>query len=116
MSKVTLHNAGFPSIAHQVRGSRAALRSVEAQVKSVGDALIQSVSGSQVLRACSASRSMLTMPSSFGFVGGMIKAQSDLAFPRLVERFIAFYHENLFDPHWGEQVKLGPDNTLEISM
>ena len=56
------------------------------------------------------------LPGFFGFVGGTIKAQSDLAFARLVARFIAFYDESLFNSHWGEQVKLGPDNTLEISM
>jgi FAD/FMN-containing dehydrogenase len=56
------------------------------------------------------------LPGFFGFVGGTIKAQSDLAFARLVARFVAFYDENLFNSQWGEQVKLGPDNTLEISM
>jgi FAD/FMN-containing dehydrogenase len=56
------------------------------------------------------------LPGFFGFVGGTIKAQSDGAFARLIARFVGFYHENLFNPHWGEQVKLGPDNTLEISM
>jgi FAD/FMN-containing dehydrogenase len=56
------------------------------------------------------------LPKRFGGAGGKIKAQSDAAFARLIARFIGFYHENLFNPHWGEQVKLGPDNVLEISM
>jgi FAD/FMN-containing dehydrogenase len=56
------------------------------------------------------------LPSFFGFAAGKIKAQSDAAFARLIERFIGFYHKNLFNPHWGEQVKFGPDNTFEISM
>jgi FAD/FMN-containing dehydrogenase len=56
------------------------------------------------------------LPRFFGFAGGKIKAQSDAAFARLIARFIEFYHENLFNPHWGEQVKFGPDNIFEISM
>ena len=30
----------------------------------------------------------------------------------LIERFIGFYRERLFNPHWGEQVTFRPDNTL----
>ena len=56
------------------------------------------------------------LPEFFGSVSGTVKAQSDTAFTRLIARFIDFYHDRLFNPHWGEQVKLGPDNTLEISM
>ena len=56
------------------------------------------------------------LPEFFGYTGGTIKAQSDGAFARLVARFIGFYHEKLFNPHWGEHVHFGPDNTLEIGM
>ena len=56
------------------------------------------------------------LPEFFGFVGGKIKAQSDAAFRELITRFIGFYSDNLFNPHWGEQIKLQPDNTLELSM
>jgi FAD/FMN-containing dehydrogenase len=56
------------------------------------------------------------LPHAFGGASTRIKAQSDEAFERLIARFISFYRESLFNPHWGEQVKLGPDNTLEISM
>ena len=56
------------------------------------------------------------LPKFFGSAWGKIKAQSDAAFAQLIARFIGFYRENLFNPHWGEQVKFGPDNTLEISM
>jgi len=56
------------------------------------------------------------LPEFFGFVGGKIKAQSDAAFRQLITRFIGFYRDNLFNPHWGEQIRLRPDNTLELSM
>jgi FAD/FMN-containing dehydrogenase len=56
------------------------------------------------------------LPEFFGGAAGKIKAQSDAAFAQLIARFIGFYRENLFNPHWGEQVKFGPDNTFDISM
>jgi len=56
------------------------------------------------------------LPKFLGAAGGKIRAQSDAAFAQLIARFIGFYREKLFNPHWGEQVKFGPDNTLQISM
>lgn len=56
------------------------------------------------------------LPEFFGYAGGTIKAKSDASFQRLIARFIGFYHDNLFNPHWGESVKITPENTLEISM
>ena len=56
------------------------------------------------------------LPPFFGGATGTIRAQSDAAFAQLIARFIGFYRENLFNPHWGEQVRLAPDNTFEISM
>ena len=56
------------------------------------------------------------LPAFFGAAFGTIKAQSDAAFRRLIARFFDFYVENLFNPHWAEQISLGPDNTLELSM
>jgi FAD/FMN-containing dehydrogenase len=56
------------------------------------------------------------LPATFAGVLAGIKASSDSAFEQLIARFISFYHDSLFNPHWGEQVKLSPDNTLEISM
>jgi hypothetical protein len=35
---------------------------------------------------------------------------------RLIARFLEHYAGHLFNPHWGEQVYLRPENTLEISM
>ena len=56
------------------------------------------------------------LPAFFGGAWGTIQAQSDEAFRRLIERFVAFYAENLFNPHWGETVSFAPDNALTISM
>jgi len=56
------------------------------------------------------------LPEHFGFAGGTIKASSDAAFQRLIIHFLGFYAENLFNAHWGESVKINPENTLEISM
>jgi FAD/FMN-containing dehydrogenase len=56
------------------------------------------------------------LPQFFGAAWGKVQAKSDEAYRRLIARFVAFYTENLFNPHWGEQVALAPDNTLKISM
>src|SRR5258707_12461552 len=56
------------------------------------------------------------LPAFFGGVWGSIKAQSDDAFRRLIASFLSFYVDNLFNPHWGEQIALGPDDTLTLSM
>jgi FAD/FMN-containing dehydrogenase len=56
------------------------------------------------------------LPESFGFAAGSIKAQTDAAFRELVRRFMEFYRESLFNPHWGEQIRIRPDNVLELSM
>src|SRR5713226_7017883 len=53
------------------------------------------------------------------FCGGAIftvKATSDNAFRNLIRRFVSFYHEQLFNDHWGEQVRVQPDNSLAVSM
>jgi FAD/FMN-containing dehydrogenase len=56
------------------------------------------------------------LPQYLGFTSGAIKAQSDAAYAKLIAYCVGYYHEHLFNPHWGEQLKFGPDNTLEISM
>jgi hypothetical protein len=56
------------------------------------------------------------LPKIFGYMEATVKAESEAAFAQLIEYFVDFYRENLFNPTWGEQVRLGPDNTLEISM
>jgi FAD binding domain/Berberine and berberine like len=55
------------------------------------------------------------LPQFFGGVEGKIKAKSDEAYRKLLAQFVSFYHESLFNPHWGEQVVLDIDNTLRLS-
>jgi FAD/FMN-containing dehydrogenase len=56
------------------------------------------------------------LPKFFGGVFGTIKARSDEAFRRLIAHALAFYAKSLFNPHWGEQIAVRRDNTLELSM
>ena len=56
------------------------------------------------------------LPQHFGVAWGMVKAHSDEALRRLIARFADHYAETLFNPHWGEQVSIYPDNRFEISM
>jgi FAD/FMN-containing dehydrogenase len=56
------------------------------------------------------------LPETFGAVMGRIRAGSDAAFQRLVARFIGLHAERLHNPHWGEQVRFAPDNTLGLGM
>jgi FAD/FMN-containing dehydrogenase len=44
------------------------------------------------------------LPEFFGAADIEIGANSAAAYRALVEEFLAFYRENLFNPHWGEQV------------
>lgn len=56
------------------------------------------------------------LPRFFGAAQGRIEARSTAAFARLVTRFVDFYRENLLNPQWGEQVRLGPGDTLDLAM
>jgi FAD/FMN-containing dehydrogenase len=56
------------------------------------------------------------LPAFFGATMGRIKASSREAFRALIGRFVAFYREALFNPHWGEQVGFRDGDTLKISM
>jgi FAD/FMN-containing dehydrogenase len=56
------------------------------------------------------------LPEFFGGANFTIKAASDDAYRRLIREFVSFYHEHLFNDHWGEQASVNPDNTLEIKM
>lgn len=56
------------------------------------------------------------LPDYFGGVFGKIKAQSDAAFRRLTTRILEFYQEQLFNRHWGEQIRFGADNSVGIQM
>ena len=56
------------------------------------------------------------LPPIFGAVNMTIKATSAAAFRRLIGKVVAFYGEALMNPHWGEQIRMRPDNTLRIAM
>jgi FAD/FMN-containing dehydrogenase len=56
------------------------------------------------------------LPTTFGAVLGTIKATSDKAFRDLIAKTFSFYAEKLLNPHWGEQIAFGKDNTLRIMM
>ena len=56
------------------------------------------------------------LPETFGAVFGAIQADSDEAYRALIARAIAFYHEALFNQHWGEQLVFRRDNTLRLAM
>ena len=56
------------------------------------------------------------LPEFFGSANFTVKASSDDAYRRLIRKFVGFYHDNLFNDHWGEQVHVRPDNTLEVQM
>src|SRR4030095_7731013 len=47
---------------------------------------------------------------------GTIRAKSDTAFRKLAARVISFYHDHLFNRHWGEQIRFDPGNTITLSM
>jgi FAD/FMN-containing dehydrogenase len=56
------------------------------------------------------------LPEFFGTANFTISASSDDAYRSLIRKFVGFYHDNLFNDHWGEQVHVKPDNTLEVQM
>jgi FAD/FMN-containing dehydrogenase len=56
------------------------------------------------------------LPEFFGVANFKIQAASDDAYRRLLREFVSFYHEHLFNDHWGEQAHVNPDNTFEIAM
>jgi len=56
------------------------------------------------------------LPEVFGAAFGRIKAASREAYRALIRRFVAFYREALFNPHWGEQVAFRDGDALRIAM
>jgi FAD/FMN-containing dehydrogenase len=56
------------------------------------------------------------LPEFFGGAIFTVKAPSETTFRGLVRRFVSFYREQLFNDHWGEQVRVQPDNSLAVSM
>jgi hypothetical protein len=56
------------------------------------------------------------LPAYLGGASLRIKAGSDDSYRQLIERFVSFYRDNLFNAQWGESAKVNPDNTLTIGM
>ena len=56
------------------------------------------------------------LPALAGVVMGKIKANSDASFLQMIRQFMQHYRSNLFNPTWGEQMRLHGDNTMEIRM
>jgi hypothetical protein len=56
------------------------------------------------------------LPDFLGVASGIIKANSDMAFKKLVDKIMSFYRDELFNPHWGEQLRFHSGNVLRISM
>ncbi|MGH8161584.1 MAG: FAD-dependent oxidoreductase [Gammaproteobacteria bacterium] len=56
------------------------------------------------------------LPSFFGVVNATVQSNSDEAYRRLIARFVDFYREKLFNPHWGETVHFRATNHFRISM
>jgi len=56
------------------------------------------------------------LPSTIGAVLFSVTANSDRAWPALVERMMQFYSASLFNPHWGEQIRFSPGRRLSVTM
>lgn len=57
-----------------------------------------------------------TLPATLGICAMTIRAASDGAFRKLIERVVAFYAETLLNPNWGEKISIRPDRTIEVNM
>lgn len=56
------------------------------------------------------------LPRSFGAVNLTVKARSAAAFRRLIGLTLDFCRTSLLNPHWGEQIRMRPDNQLRVAM
>ena len=56
------------------------------------------------------------LPNFFGVVFGHLKATSDQAYKELIAHTMDLYHRQLFNPHWGEQLRFQSDNSIDFHM
>jgi FAD/FMN-containing dehydrogenase len=56
------------------------------------------------------------LPDYAGACIARINASSDSAYRELIERFMTFYHQSLFNEHWGETVDFSRHNHISINM
>ncbi|MBA3656477.1 MAG: FAD-binding oxidoreductase [Gemmatimonadaceae bacterium] len=55
------------------------------------------------------------LPENVGAAFGTIRVNSEPAFRRLTAHLVSFYHDRLFNPHWGEQLRFTHD-AVQIQM
>ncbi|MFC3133802.1 BBE domain-containing protein, partial [Microbaculum marinum] len=55
-------------------------------------------------------------PQTIGLAHGTIQAPDEATFRELLSRFVAFYPGALNNPHWGEQLSVRGDNSLQVYM
>jgi FAD/FMN-containing dehydrogenase len=56
------------------------------------------------------------LPDNVGPLNLTLKAKSDDAYRKLLAQFVELYATALCNPHWGEQIRLQPNNTLQVRM
>lgn len=56
------------------------------------------------------------LPDTFGVLTLRLQASSEDAYKRLVSEFMTLYAQRMFNPHWGEQARFGPDNVLRLQL
>lgn len=56
------------------------------------------------------------LPDRFGSLDWSVRARSDEALRRLMDRFLEHYATALANPHWGDQARVTPDRLLRLSM
>jgi FAD/FMN-containing dehydrogenase len=56
------------------------------------------------------------LPETFGGAFGRIRATSDRAYRALIGRTVDLYREQLFNPHWGEQIVFEGGDAVRIAM
>lgn len=56
------------------------------------------------------------LPPTIGAALFSVEAASDRAWRALVERIVAFYASDLFNPLWGEQLRFDPGRKLSVTM
>ncbi len=56
------------------------------------------------------------LPDNVGPMNLTLRAKSDDAYRKLIARVVDLCATNLCNPHWGEQIRLQPDNRLQVRM
>lgn len=54
------------------------------------------------------------LPKTFGVLEGKLATHSSKTFKNLLKQFIIFYHDKLNNEHWGEQIRINNDNSINL--